>query len=132
VEALDDLHHVAVTVSNRDRSAAWYTEVLGLVEDFSEDTPTRRAAVLRFPGGGFSVAVVEHVGATSGAFDPTVTGLDHLAFSVGSQDEMRRWAARLDEHGIAHSGPITVPPGEILNFKDPDGIALALFWDKPR
>jgi hypothetical protein len=44
---------------------------------------------------------------------------------------MRRWAERLDEHGVVHSGPIAVPPGEILNFMDPDGIALALFWDKP-
>lgn len=128
---LDDLHHVAVTVSDRDRSAAWYTEVLDMVEAFREDAPGRRAAVLRFRGGGFSVAVVEHVDAAHGAFDPTVTGLDHLAFSVGSQEEMRRWAERLDEHGVVHSGPIAVPPGEILNFMDPDGIALALFWDKP-
>jgi hypothetical protein len=29
-----------------------------------------------------------------------------------------------------HSGPIEVPPGEILNLKDPDGITLALFWDR--
>jgi hypothetical protein len=44
---------------------------------------------------------------------------------------MRQWAARLDSFGVEHSGPIEVPPGEILNLKDPDGIALALFWDRP-
>jgi hypothetical protein len=33
-------------------------------------------------------------------------------------------------HHVAHSGPIEVPPGEILNFKGPGGIAPALFWDR--
>jgi glyoxylase I family protein len=71
------------------------------------------------------------VGSPSATFEPTVVGLDHLSFTVRSQEDMRRWAARLDELRIEHSGPVEVPPGEILNFKDPDGIALALFWDKP-
>ena len=32
---------------------------------------------------------------------------------------------------LEHSGAVEVPPGAILNFEDPDGIALALFWDRP-
>ncbi|HWC38130.1 MAG TPA: hypothetical protein VG476_06360, partial [Acidimicrobiales bacterium] len=58
-----------------------------------------------------------------------VTGLDHLAFSLASQADMREWVTHLDRHGVTHSGPIEVPPGEILSFKDPDGIALSFFWD---
>jgi catechol 2,3-dioxygenase-like lactoylglutathione lyase family enzyme len=131
MEPLDGLHHVALTVSNLEKSAAWYTDVLRLVEQFKEDSPTRKAAVFRFPGGAWSVGLVEHVGSQESAFDPTATGLDHFAFSVRSQDEMREWALHLDTHDVQHSGPIEVPPGEILNFKDPDGIAIALFWDKP-
>ena len=76
---LAGLHHVALTVTDLDVSAAWYAGILGLVEQFREDSPTRRAAVFHFPGGGHSVGLVEHVGTTRAMFDPTVTGLDHLA-----------------------------------------------------
>jgi glyoxylase I family protein len=131
VGSFSNLHHVALTVSDLDASARWYSDVLGLVERFREDSPTRRAVVLTFPTGGGDLGLVEHVGRDSQPFDPTVTGLDHAAFSVSSQEEMRERAQRLDEHGVPHSGPIPIPPGEILNFKDPDGIALAYFWDRP-
>jgi hypothetical protein len=33
-----------------------------------------------------------------------------------------------DHHGVGHSEPVDIPPGAILNFKDPDDIALALMW----
>lgn len=33
--------------------------------------------------------------------------------------------------GVGHGGVVELPIGAILNFEDPDGIALALFWDSP-
>jgi glyoxylase I family protein len=130
MEPLAGFHHAALTVSDLDRSAEWYTRVVGMVEAFREESAGRRAAVYRFVEGGMSVGLVEHAGSDVVTFDAAVVGLDHLAFSVGSQAAMRDWVVHLDNHGVPHSGPIEVPPGEILNFKDPDGIALALFWDK--
>ena len=130
MKPLAAVHHVALSVSDLDASAAWYAKVLGVVELFREDSPSRRAAVFRFAGGGHSVGLVEH-GGPAATFDPAVTGLDHLAFSVGSQQEMRDWAGHLTRCGVDHSGAIEIPPGEILNFCDPDGIALSLFWDRP-
>lgn len=131
MEPLAAPHHVALTVSDLDRSAAWYADALGLIELFREESPTRRAIVFRLPNGTHAaVGLVEHVGAGSRAFDPTVTGLDHFALTVSSQDGMRQWVDHLDAHHIDHSGIIEVPPGQILNFKDPDGIALSLFWDR--
>jgi catechol 2,3-dioxygenase-like lactoylglutathione lyase family enzyme len=127
---LAGFRHAALTVANLDASAAWYTAVLGMQEQFREESPTRNAVVFRFPTGDWFIGLVEHVGSAGRSFDPTVQGLDHLAFRVPSQEDMRAWADRLDAHGVAHSGPIPVPPGEILNFTDPDGIALALFWDR--
>jgi catechol-2,3-dioxygenase len=87
---------------------------------------------VRFAGGGYSVGLVQHGAPGEGvAFDPTRIGLDHLAFVVASLDELERWAHRLEQAGVTHSGVIEIPPGAILNLVDPAGIALALFWDRP-
>ena len=85
---------------------------------------------MRFAGGGYSVGLVEHRPAPGDAFDPRHIGLDHLAFTVATEDELAAWADRLSEGGIEHSGVVPIPPGAILNLKDPDGIAIALFWDR--
>jgi catechol 2,3-dioxygenase-like lactoylglutathione lyase family enzyme len=123
-------HHVGVTVTDLDASAKWYADVLGFEELFREENDDRRACVMRFPGGATGVGLVEHRGNDGTAFDPTRLGLDHLAFSVATQADLEQWAQRLTIAGIEHSGAIDIPPGGILNFKDPDGIALALFWDR--
>lgn len=127
---LHALHHVSLTVSDLSTSTAWYCDVLDLEIVFTEDGDDRRAAVLRFAAGGFAIGLTEH-GGEDRRFDPRRIGLDHLAFSVSSLPELERWAERLRELGIETSGVIEIPPGAILNFKDPDGIALALFWDRP-
>ena len=128
---MSGLHHVAITVSDLDRSVEWYQRVLGLVERFREASPNRRAAILGFQTAADSVGLVEHLGSTGAPFDPTVTGLDHLAMAVPSIEELQEWGAHFDAQGIPHSGVIEIPPGAILNFRDPDNVALALFWDRP-
>ena len=130
-DELSGFHHVALSVSNRDASAAWYRDMLGFEELFREDQEHRKACVMRFPAGGYGVALVEHVGGPSAAFDPRTRGLDHLAFSVSAAADLDLWATRLTAGGIQHSGAIRLERGAILNFKDPDGISLALFWDRP-
>lgn len=124
------VHHVSLTVRDRDRSAAWYADVVGFVELFREEGDERRACVMRFAGGGCSVGLVEHRAARGEAFDPRATGLDHGAFTVASREALESWAARLSDQGVEHAGVVDIAPGAILNFRDPDGIALALFWDR--
>ena len=124
------LHHVALTVVDLDASARWYRRVLGLQEAFGERSEHRRAVVLGFGHGRADVGLVEHTSVDGAPFDPTVTGLDHVAFAVAERADLDGWAARLDGEGVAHSGIVEIPSGAILNFKDPDGIALSLFWDR--
>ena len=126
--ALSGIHHIALTVTDLERSAAWYQRVLDLHEVQREKSPARRGVLLSWheiP----TVGLVQH-DADESVFDPTMAGMDHVAFSVSTRDELDEWAARFDREGITHSGAIDIPTGGILNFKDPDGIALALFWDR--
>ena len=123
-------HHVAVTIRDLDASAAWYSSVLGFQELFREDGPDRRACVMTFPGGGYGVGLVEYPNVPFEPFDPHRSGLDHVAFTVGSLEELSGWAARLTAAGVDRSEVIEIPSGAILNFKDPDDLALALFWDR--
>lgn len=130
VVALTAFHHVALTVADVDASADWYARVLGFVEVFREQREGRKATVMRFPAGGHSVALVEHTDTEPSRFDPTRVGLDHLAFNVGSRDELDRWAERFAAAGVNHTGPTAIPTGALVNLTDPDGTALALFWDQ--
>jgi glyoxylase I family protein len=56
---------------------------------------------------------------------------DHVSFGVASRDELRTWAARLDEIRIEHTGirderePF---PYSTVVFPDPDNIQLEALW----
>jgi catechol-2,3-dioxygenase len=123
------MHHAALSVRDLDASLAWYRDVLGLEEIFRDESGERRMAVTRFPGMRDTLGMVEHPGDGAG-FDPHNLGLDHLAFKVTSGEELQAWVARLDTHGVDNSGVIDTPFGGMLHFKDVDGIALAIFWER--
>jgi glyoxylase I family protein len=130
VPELAGFHHVALTVPDLDPIAVWYEEVLELEELFREEGDTRRAIAYRFAGGAHpAVGLVWHDGATE-RFDPRVIGLDHLSFAAPQREDLDEWVRHLDARGVSHSGVVDVPPGAILNFNDPNGIAFAIFWDR--
>ncbi len=125
------IHHAALSVADLDVSTRWYEDVLGLDVVLREPGGNRHGVVMKFPGSAPVLGLVEHRGYAGNSFDPTVVGLDHLALTVTSRPDLEALAQRLTAHGVDHSGVAEIPPGAILNFKDPDGIALALFWDRP-
>jgi enamine deaminase RidA (YjgF/YER057c/UK114 family) len=87
--------------------------------------------VLRLPGTGIALGLVVFPDAASAAFTPNRTGLDHLCFTVASRAEIDDWAARLDERHVSRSEVAEMKTGPILNFKDPDGIALSFSLPLP-
>jgi glyoxylase I family protein len=59
-------------------------------------------------------------------FDEDRTGLDHLAFRVDSKPELDSAAAHLDDLGVPHEPIKDIGIAYVLEFRDPDNIALEL------
>ena len=130
-------HHIRLTVTDVERSRAFYQGVLGF--DVALDAPpdddpggvvadTLQGGVVLTNAG--VMIGLRPVGAeyADDRFDPFRVGLDHLSFAVGSRADLEAAVARYDEHRVEH-GPIREVPAMGLAFLaafDPDGIAVEL------
>jgi glyoxylase I family protein len=121
------ISHVDLTVSDCERAAAWWHDVVGLtlVNRVSGETIEGRSLV--HPSG-FAVTVMPHKStAELGLFDERRIGLDHLAFRVANRDELQRWATHLEAKGVPHTGIIDIGYGPTLVFRDPDNTQLEFY-----
>lgn len=148
------LHH-GLTVSDLDRSGAWYCDVLGLKEvhrQVGDNDYTRslvgvpgasiRVAQLSFPGSDESwpsshvIELIEYVKARGGHVrpQPNDAGAGHLAFVV---DDIDAVCARVIASGaVLRSEPVTVSEGinrgsRACYLHDPDGHTLELMQYGP-
>lgn len=122
------LAHIAVTVTDLDRSTRWYTALFGSdpVLDEDEQSGAFHHTVYALAGGQL-FGLHTHTQATSEVFDERQTGLDHVAFACSGRNELRQWADRLNDLGISHDGIKDAAYGSGVSFRDPDGIALEFF-----
>ncbi|HEY6748532.1 MAG TPA: VOC family protein [Mycobacteriales bacterium] len=123
------LAHVAVTVTDLDRSTRWYTQLFGSepVLDEDEESGVYHHTVYLI-GGGQLFGLHNHTtDGTGSGFDERDAGLDHVAFACADRAGLETWAGRLDDLGIKHGGVVDRPYGSGLSFRDPDGIALEFF-----
>jgi catechol-2,3-dioxygenase len=120
--------HVAVTVTDLERSTQWYGKLLDSAPVLDEDEQSGGFHHTVFVlDGGQLFGLHTHPNGAGDQFDELRTGLDHVAFACGNRDELQRWAARLDELGIPHGGIKDAHYGSGVSFRDPDGIALEFF-----
>ena len=130
--ALTAIHHVGITVTDVEASAAWYERVLGFQHQFEERHYRSDASgytiVLGPPDSSFSIGLDHHPANSGDAFDPTRTGLNHLSFQVASVDSLHAWVANLEGQGRPNSGvyPMEGFPLSLVTFCDPDGVQLEL------
>ena len=123
------LQHVAITVSDLERSTRWYTTLFGSepVLDEDEESGTFHHTVFALAGG-MLFGLHTHMGSESGGpADEHRTGLDHVGFALPGTPALEQWRDRLDELGIAHGGIKKAHYGTGISFRDPDNIGLEFF-----
>jgi glyoxylase I family protein len=120
-------HHVAFTVRDADRSAAWYADLLGMQVLMEDDSDTVRLRVLVHPETGWIIGIRQYPDHADGEFAEHRTGLDHLALAVTSRDELEQWQDELERRGVTYSPIAESPIGTVIAFRDPDNIQLELW-----
>ena len=119
--------HVVLTVTDLERSKAWYEDLLGVQTLFEGEENDIKFAVNIHPGSSLLIGLREHAKGSGDEFSPGRTGLDHLSFACSDRAELEKWQATLEEKGITYTPIIDLDYGHVLNFKDPDNIALEFF-----
>ena len=121
------VHHFRLTVTDVDRSVAFYTQILG----FQKLMDLNPGAFLS--NGKVGLGIGPHPrpeqAIVGDRFDENRVGLDHMSFEVASRAALDDAVRLLDRHRIAHSEIRDL--GEafgicILIFRDPDNVQLEL------
>jgi catechol 2,3-dioxygenase-like lactoylglutathione lyase family enzyme len=141
---IQGVHHTCITVSDLERSIAFYRDLIGLElvmteesersgDDRSKALGVARAkvklAILR--AGDAQVELIEYVTARGQPYDRhnNDVGTMHIAFRVDDIDAAYR---RLLDHGVRFTAPpATIPAGPMAGWRwtyffDPDGVSLEI------
>lgn len=135
--ATTGIHHVRLTVTDLERSKAFYTEVLGFElaaespgdpnDPSVRDDPAQLYGGVVFQTNGMLFGL-RPVAESGDRFVSERVGLDHLSFTVGTRDDLVAARDALEERGVEHGEVIDLPSFgiAILSFSDPDGVHLEL------
>jgi glyoxylase I family protein len=118
--------HVSLSVRDREKSLAFYAEVLGF-EAFQHLEDEAFDEIVMVHPAGMVLCLQQHHANTGEPADPTRTGADHLAFRVATREELDDWTEHLDELGVRHSPVVDRDYGAVLCLRDPDEFQLELF-----
>lgn len=133
---LGPIHHLRLTVTDIERSRAFYAGLLGF-EVVAESPPAgTQEAEAAYPvlwGGvvmakGDLILGLRPVAAEADRFDEDRVGLDHLSFRVSDRGALEAAKALFEEQGVAHGDVRELPSFGIavLPFRDPDNVQLEI------
>lgn len=119
--------HLSLSVSDAARSAAWYVEILGFVVVRQAQNERFERVILIHPDSKVALGLTRHRLVED---DPTFSehrlGMDHVAFTTESHQELKGWKRRFEELGVAHSEIKENAAGALITFRDPDNIQLEI------
>lgn len=130
------ISHVRLTVTDIERSRQFYESVFGwpVLLELPPDASKATREQLGFLFGGviydLGGALIGLRPVATDRFDEDRVGLDHLSFRVLNKAELESAADHLDALGIGHEPIKDIGPMYILEFRDPDNIALELTASK--
>jgi catechol 2,3-dioxygenase len=115
---------VHLTVSDLERSLAFYRQTLGLVELARDDGRASVAA-----GERELLVLVEEPGARP-AYGHT--GLYHFALLLPERVDLAAWLAHVARERVPLAGLSDHFVSEAIYLSDPDGHGIEVYWDRPR
>jgi glyoxylase I family protein len=130
--AANSVAHIRLTVTDIARSREFYESVFGwavaMEVPADADDATRERMGFLYGGVVYDIgtALVGLRPVADDRFDSDRVGLDHLCLRVSSKAELESAATHLDDLGIARESIKDIGQAYILEFRDPDHIALEL------
>ena len=121
------LHHITLITRNYPVNRWFYTKIMGMhVVKYSvnQDDPLHRHIFYSPPGAELGGAITFFEYADAGEAEPGVGVHHHLAYRVGSIDELARLAAWLRYNRVPFRGPVEYSGRVSVYFRDPDGSRL--------
>jgi len=123
--------HVDLSVTDLDRSEAWYTKVLGAKRVIAQrvDDPGYEVRVFVEPQSMTLFALFRHDrnAQQPTSFDFNRSGLDHVALAVADRESLDAWEQHLDHLGVEHHGIESDAFANAIVAKDPDGIPIEFY-----
>jgi catechol 2,3-dioxygenase-like lactoylglutathione lyase family enzyme len=131
--AFTGVHHLALITADLQGTIRFYRDLLGMRLGLGMGSGTtkhyvfqltERDALAFFEWEGASPAPAKRPGVPTTA----PRSFDHVAFGVGSRDDLFTLRDRLAEAGVTVEGPVDHGFSWSIYFKDPNGIDLEVAW----
>ena len=121
-------HHLSLSVTDLGKSTEWYKQVLGLDVTAEIEGEGFRRTRLRAAGSGVTLTLTSHDRESGEPFSERRAGMDHVAFNVGSAQDVQALKGRFEQLGVNHSEVKSTTQGTaLITLRDPDNIQIEVF-----
>jgi len=129
------LTHIALHVTDLDKSVAFYKEWCGMSEVERRDSPRSGSSVAWMAcedqEDSFVIVLVD--GADPDQIDSSKERMRHIGLSVASKDDVLKMSKKADDEGVLHWDytEFAFPVGTLCAITDPDGHIVEFSFGQP-